>query len=57
MQDIWNSICLTVNSYSDCYYNLLLDEWRHMTPMKYLAILLTIGVVGYLSMKNGLKRI
>ncbi len=57
MQELWNSICLKTTSYFEVYYDLLCDSWRHMTPEKYLILLLTICAVGYLSMKSGLKRI
>ena len=57
MQALWNSICLKANIYLDVYYDLLCDWWSDMTPEKYLTLLLTIGVLGYLSMRNGLKRI
>lgn len=45
-------------SYYLAYYrDFLLDQWNDMTPMRYGALLISIGVLGWLLMKNGPKRV
>ena len=50
------TITLTASSYWVFYCKFIRTEWSHMTPMKYGAILIGIGVFGWLLMKSGSKR-
>ncbi|MEX0703401.1 MAG: hypothetical protein WD069_15000 [Planctomycetales bacterium] len=49
----WSSVAYHL----EFYKNFLLDQWHDMTPMKYGALLVLIGVFGWLLMKNGPKRV
>ncbi|MEX0717170.1 MAG: hypothetical protein WD066_11300 [Planctomycetaceae bacterium] len=39
------------------YRDFLLSQWQDMTPMRYGALLVSIGVLGWFLMKNGPKRV
>jgi hypothetical protein len=38
------------------YHDLIIQYWNQMTPMQYVTVLVSIGVVGWLLMKNSAKR-
>lgn len=50
---IWNTIC----SYCEYYVWFAGDQWSHMTPVRYTTLLVSIGLVGFLLMGRGNKRI
>jgi hypothetical protein len=35
------------------YQSFLVGSWDNMTPMQYGAVLITIGIAGWLLMKHG----
>jgi len=43
-------------SYFGFYQKYLLDHWHHMNPEKYGILLISIGVFGWLLMKNCSRR-
>lgn len=45
-----------ISRYFDELTYVLEWHWNHMTPSKYITILLTIGVFGYILMRNGVKQ-
>ncbi|MBA3313219.1 MAG: hypothetical protein M3552_07665 [Planctomycetota bacterium] len=47
----------TVGSYWDYYVWFAGDQWAHMTPVKYTSLLISIGLIGFLMMGRGNKRI
>jgi hypothetical protein len=47
----------TVYEYYDFYCEFLVYHFEHMTPMKYFAVLLAIGVIGVATMHKGPKRL
>jgi len=36
--------------------HLLQFQWNHMTPNKYISLLVTVGVIGWIMMKNGVRQ-
>lgn len=42
-----------VYDHLDFYQRFLLRAWHNMTPMQYGYMLVTVAVVGYLSMRGG----
>ena len=53
---MWETLVTTYSSYMEFYRGFLLDHWRHMTPMKYGILLISIGVFGWIMMKSGAKQ-
>lgn len=49
---MFQAIYKTVDFYIGTWYQMFLDEWHDMTPEKYAALLIGIGVVGFLLMKS-----
>jgi hypothetical protein len=47
---------LTVVRYLSFYADFFENQWHHMTPAKYGTLLISIGVVGWLLMKSGMKK-
>lgn len=50
---MWDSVTTGINSYLNFYSRFFSEQWRDMSPMKYGLLLISIGVVGFLLMKNG----
>ena len=48
--------CSVVSSHVNYYVWMLGDQWNHMTPAKYTALLVTIAVIGLVLMGRGNKR-
>ena len=46
------AVICSISSYFSFYHKYLLNHWHHMTPEKYGLLLVTIGVFGWLLMKN-----
>ncbi|MCH8828289.1 MAG: hypothetical protein IID45_01795 [Planctomycetes bacterium] len=53
---MYESFTSTVSHYWTFYVESLKSQWHNMTPMKYGILLISIGVVGFLSMKSSTKR-
>ncbi len=53
---MWNTITETATGYWVFYGQYFQQQWHHMTPMKYGTLLISIGVFGWILMKNGSKR-
>jgi hypothetical protein len=51
-----DSFWFTVRSYSSFYVRFLENQWDHMTPIKYVTLLVSIGLTGWILMKNSTKR-
>lgn len=52
---MWDRLLPAMN-YLDFYCRYFTKQWHDMTPMKYGVLLIAIGVVGFLLMKNGTRR-
>ena len=53
---MWEATLGSVSSYWNFYVKWFTHQWDTMTPMKYGSVLITIAVVGYICMRNGVKR-
>jgi hypothetical protein len=53
---MWETVYSTYDSYMSFYRSFLLDQWAHMTPLKYGVMLLSIGFFGWIMMKSGAKQ-
>lgn len=53
----FTNVCNTVGSYCDYYVWFAGDQWSHMTPVKYTSLLISIGLIGFLMMGRGNKKI
>ena len=53
---MWENISLTLNSYWQFYVRFFANQWHDLTPMRYGAMLIGIAGIGWLMMRNGLKR-
>lgn len=49
-------ITTTTREYSAFYSRYFSQQWAHMTPVKYVALLLAIGAVGWMLMRNSVKK-
>lgn len=49
----WGTVC----SHCEFYVQFAEYQWDHMTPVKYTTLLVSIGVVGFLMMGRGGKKI
>ena len=47
----------SISEYWDFYYRYLLSQWRHMTPMKFTALLIAIAAIGWFLMRNSAKSV
>ncbi len=46
----------TCRIYSAFYTRFLSQQWAHMTPIKYAAVLIFIGAFGWFLMRNSVKK-
>jgi hypothetical protein len=46
----------SLRSYLDFYQDYALDKWRHLTPMQYGVLLISVGVFGWLLMKSANRK-
>ena len=53
---MWDWITTTTREYSAFYSRYFTTQWSHMTPFKYAALLISIGVVGWMMMRNSVKK-
>ena len=53
---MWEQVSLTLNSYWHFYIRFFAKQWHDLTPMRYGGLLIGIAAVGWLLMRNGLKR-
>lgn len=51
-----DSFFLTIRQYLAFYQKFLLQQWRDINPVTYGILLISIGVFGWLLMKNGARR-
>ena len=51
-----NNLMVTVNQYWNYYQSSLIYQWQTMNPTKYSTLLICIGVIGWLLMKNSSRR-
>lgn len=51
-----DNIYLTIVRYWDFYCRYFLRQWDDMTPTSYGALLVFIGAVGWLLMKNSVRK-
>ena len=49
-------ITTTAREYSAFYAKYFSNQWANMNPTKYVVILVTIGLVGWLLMRNSVKK-
>lgn len=47
-------ISSTMTQYLDFYYRFALNSWKHITPMQYGLLLISIAVVGWALMKRAM---
>jgi hypothetical protein len=52
----FNWLCHEITSHCHYYVWFVGDQWRHMTPVKYTTLLISIGLIGFLMMGRGNKR-
>jgi hypothetical protein len=50
------NVTSTISSYMSFYGQYFLQQWAQMTPAKYGALLLAVGVLGWVLMKSSQKR-
>ena len=49
-------IIASVSRYLQFYQKYAADKWAHLTPMEYGILLISVGVFGWVLMKNASKR-
>jgi len=52
---MFENVTNTVSTYLSFYGQFFLQQWSTMTPMKYGALLLAVGVFGWVLMKSSQK--
>ena len=50
-------LAMAFSEYMEFYRTFLIKQWNHMTPGKFVFILLAVSVVGFLMMRGGTKAI
>lgn len=50
-------LAMAFSEYMDFYYTYLMKQWNHMTPGKFVFILITVAVVGFIMMRSSTKSI
>ena len=53
---MWDRLVIGMSSYLDFYCRYLVKQWHDMTPARYGALLIAIGLVGFLLMKSDKSR-
>lgn len=53
---MWETISGTISEYLGFYASYGQKRWSNMTPVEYGTLLIFIGVVGWLMMKNAGRR-
>jgi hypothetical protein len=53
---MWQTISTTVTQYYNFYASYAEKRWNSMSPMEYGTLLILIGVMGWLMMKNSGRR-
>ncbi|QDU81093.1 hypothetical protein Pla110_28300 [Polystyrenella longa] len=53
---MWSTIAETFTYYGDYYYDMVMYQWKHLTPVKYTIALFAILVFGWLLMKSGMRK-
>jgi hypothetical protein len=50
-------LAMAFGEYMEFYRSYLMKQWNHMTPGKFMFILITVAVVGFLAMRSSTKSI
>ena len=45
-------LAMAFGEYMEFYRSYLMEQWNHMTPGKFIFILITVAVVGFLAMRS-----
>jgi len=52
MQWLWTNICF----YADFYYDFVIRWWSTISPAEYGAVLIGVGVLGWVLLKSASKK-
>ena len=50
-------LAMAFGEYMEFYRTYLLKQWNHMTPGKFVFILITVAVIGFIMMRSSTKAI
>ncbi|WP_010588050.1 hypothetical protein [Schlesneria paludicola] len=56
-QDAEDAMIQTCQNYISFYKQYAIDWWNHIGPVEYVVLLSLVGIIGYVSMLKGNKRI
>ena len=50
-------LAMAFGEYMEFYRSYLMKQWNHMTPGKFMFILITVAVIGFVAMRGSTKSI
>lgn len=53
---MWSTITETLSYYGDFYYDMVMYQWKHLTPTTYTIALASILLFGWMLMKSGIRK-